>query len=61
MNLIIVIDAFSKYILGINLNGKKGIIIMPELKICWFPITRVCSFEYTQLVKKKNIILRLTF
>ena len=57
MNLITVIDAFSKYTLGVNLNDKKDI-IMPELKICWFPVTRVCSFEYTQPVKKKNIILR---
>ena len=36
------------------LKGQIG----PDLKICWFVITRVCSFTYTWLVRFFSIIVR---
>ena len=29
--------------------------LRPDLKICWFAVTRVCFFEYTRPVGKKNV------
>ena len=36
---------------------KKIQEIRADLKICWFAVTWICFFKYTQLVGKKKLLL----